>query len=41
MSVISRVHTIIFRSRCVEDWESLRGENLESLEAAEASEKGY
>jgi hypothetical protein len=28
MSVINRVHTINFRSRCVEGRESLGGENL-------------
>jgi hypothetical protein len=41
MSVINRVHTIIVRSRCVEGWGSLRGENLYSLQAMEASAKGY
>jgi hypothetical protein len=28
MSVINRVHTINFKKRCVEGWESLGGENL-------------
>jgi hypothetical protein len=41
MFVINRIHTIIFRSRWAEGWESLRGENFESLEAMEASAKGY
>jgi hypothetical protein len=38
MSVINRVNTIIFRIRL---GESLREENMESLEATEASSKGY
>jgi hypothetical protein len=40
-ALISRVYIFIFRSRWAEDWESLRGENLESLEAIETNAKGY
>jgi hypothetical protein len=35
--LINRVYAFIFRSRWAEGWESLQEENMESLEAVEAS----
>ncbi len=41
MSVINRVHTIIYRGQCAEEWESFRGKNLQSIKTMEASVKEY